>query len=184
MLSFQLKFLKNSFTKVALKVICQQISFLLLVGRSQGHVLGHRATPGTPFLVTFPTERARQRVKEWRDDIFMKEWMKALEKTILAPADIQYIFSFEIPVRANFIIIITAPVQSRYTIYMEPNSNAPGPPICVKIDWAIYVLEGSFYFELLPTECWDGDRNNPNEKSFFCNLYSFWKLISLSLSFS
>ena len=41
------------------------------------------------------TERGRKRVKEWRQATFMKEGMKALEKTrILAPADLRYLFSF------------------------------------------------------------------------------------------
>ena len=48
-----------------------------------------------PEKVVSLTERGRKRVKEWRQATFMKEGMKALEKTrILAPADLRYLFSF------------------------------------------------------------------------------------------
>ena len=71
----------------------QQIFFFPNALRSQRHVLGQRAilshTCSTLF-VTFPNERARKWVKEWREDNFRKEWMKALKKTrILVPADIR-----------------------------------------------------------------------------------------------
>ena len=61
----------------------QQIFFFPNALRSQRHVLGQRAilshTCSTLF-VTFPNERARKWVKEWREDNFRKEWMKALKK--------------------------------------------------------------------------------------------------------
>ena len=38
---------------------------------------------------------SRKRVKKWGDVTFMKEWVKALDKTrILAPADIRFVVSF------------------------------------------------------------------------------------------
>ena len=50
---------------------------------------------GPPRKSGFFQERGRKRVKEWGDVTFMKEWVKALDKTrILAPADIKFVVSF------------------------------------------------------------------------------------------
>ena len=101
-LSFQPKFLKIMFTKVTATSSKSYVAVNFLffsVYSSLGACFGPQS-PSVPclehpFFVTFPTERAQKRVKEWCEDTFMKEWMKALEKTrILAPADIRYLFSF------------------------------------------------------------------------------------------
>ena len=40
-------------------------------------------------------KKGRKRMKEWGEVTFMKEWVKALsERSILAPADLRYLFSF------------------------------------------------------------------------------------------
>ena len=63
-----------------------------------------------PEKVPFLTVRGRKRVKEWRYTTFMKEWMKALDKTrILSPATgapaffVFEIWPFEVdfPARSN-----------------------------------------------------------------------------------
>ena len=84
----------------------------------------HWAAPGTPFFVTFPTERARKRVKEWHEGIFMKEWMKALKKTKIS-------FGSYGRLKLKFLCEIYSPLRlqllfnwfNKVQIYMEPNSS-------------------------------------------------------------
>ena len=96
-LSFQPKILKISFTKVAGANIKSYAPADFLFPLSSGR-WGHRAALSSTWntlFFTFPTERAQKRVIEWCEDTFMKEWMKALKKMrMLAPVDIQYLFSF------------------------------------------------------------------------------------------
>ena len=75
-----------------------QFCFFLHGKWSRGHiltVLGKNRNRGTPRKSGFFQERGRKRVKEWGGVTFMKEWVKALDKTrILAPADIKFVVSF------------------------------------------------------------------------------------------
>ena len=78
---------------------CRNSKFFFLHGKwSRGHiltVLWKIVNRGTPRKSGFFQERGRKRVKEWGDVTFMKEWVKALDKTrILAPADIKFVVSF------------------------------------------------------------------------------------------
>ena len=79
---------------------CRNCKFLFLyMERVPGGIFWPKTHSDThlehPEKVVSLTERGRKRVKEWRQATFMKEGMKALEKTrILAPADLRYLFSF------------------------------------------------------------------------------------------
>ena len=83
----------------------------------------HWAAPGTPFFVTFPTERTRKRVKEWHEGIFMKEWMKALKKTKIS-------FGSYGRLKLKFLCEIYSPLRlqllfnwfNKVQIYMEPKT--------------------------------------------------------------
>ena len=58
-------------------------------------VLGKIVNRGTPRKSGFFQERGRKSVQEWGDITFMKEWVKALDKTrILVPADLKNLVSF------------------------------------------------------------------------------------------
>ena len=70
-------------------------SFLHVGKWSQGHVLDQNGPPGTPRKRALFQERGRKRMKEWGEVTFMKEWVKALDKTrILAPTHLQNLVSF------------------------------------------------------------------------------------------
>ena len=57
--------------------------------------MAHFGPPGTPRKSAFFYERGRKRMKEWRKVTFMKEWMKALDLTvILSYWELLYLFSF------------------------------------------------------------------------------------------
>ena len=57
--------------------------------------IAHFGPPLTPPKSALFQERGRKRMKEWDEVTFMKEWVKALDKTrILAPADIKFVVSF------------------------------------------------------------------------------------------
>ena len=57
--------------------------------------MAQNGPPGTPRKRALFLERGRKRMKEWGEVTFMKEWVKALDKTrILAPADIKFVVSF------------------------------------------------------------------------------------------
>ena len=99
--SFQAKFLKIRFTKVAGTssfLVCQQIFFFPNLNHSQGHIwakMSHHVPPLTPKKWPKRTHIGQKWQKEWCYHTFVKEWMKALDKTrILAPSDYFYYFSF------------------------------------------------------------------------------------------
>ena len=51
--------------------------------------------PNEVIKVERGPKKGRKRMKEWGEVTFMKEWVKALsERSILAPADLRYLFSF------------------------------------------------------------------------------------------
>ena len=57
--------------------------------------MAQNGPPGTPRKRALFIERGRKRMKEWGEATFMKEWVKALDKTrILAPTDLRYLVSF------------------------------------------------------------------------------------------
>ena len=57
--------------------------------------MAHFGPPGTPQKRALFQERGRKRMKEWGEVTFMKEWVKALDKTrILAPTHLQNLVSF------------------------------------------------------------------------------------------
>ena len=57
--------------------------------------MAQNGPPGTPRKRTLFQERGRKRMKEWGEVTFMKEWVKALDKTrILAPTHLQNLVSF------------------------------------------------------------------------------------------
>ena len=76
----------------AVKVIWQQIFFISQYKVVLGACFGPQSPsvpyqgPGTPFFCHFSDWK---RLKEWCEDTFMKEWMKALEKTRILE-DIRY----------------------------------------------------------------------------------------------
>ena len=58
-------------------------------------IVAHFGPPGTPRKRALFQERGRKRMKEWDKVTFMKEWVKALDKTrILAPTHLQNLVSF------------------------------------------------------------------------------------------
>ena len=57
--------------------------------------MAQNGPPGTPRKRALFPERGRKRMKEWGKVTFMKEWVKALDKTrILAPTHLQNLVSF------------------------------------------------------------------------------------------
>ena len=57
--------------------------------------MAQNGPPGTPRKRALFQERGRKRMKEWGEVTFMKEWVKALDKTrILAPTHLQNLVSF------------------------------------------------------------------------------------------
>ena len=77
--------------------------FLLIMPEgSQGHVKPtfsekseNVLPPNEVIKVERGPKKGRKRMKEWGEVTFMKEWVKALsERSILAPADLRYLFLF------------------------------------------------------------------------------------------
>ena len=57
--------------------------------------MAQNGPPGTPRKRALFQERGRKRMKEWGEVTFMKEWVKALDKTrILAPTHLQNLVWF------------------------------------------------------------------------------------------
>ena len=77
---------------------CRNCKFLFShIWRGPGGIFWPKTLSDThlehPKKVPFLTERGRKRVKEWRYTTFMKEWMKALNKTrILSPTELKLLF--------------------------------------------------------------------------------------------
>ena len=80
----------------------EQNFFLIMLEGSRGHVktnffdkLDKHSAPNEVIKVERGPKKGRKRMKEWGEVTFMKEWVKALsERSILAPADLRYLFSF------------------------------------------------------------------------------------------
>ena len=99
--SFQAKFLKIRFLKVACTrsfLMYMQIFFFPSLYHSHGHIwakISRYAPPLTPKNDQKRTHIGQKWQKEWCYHTFVKEWMKALDKTrILVPSDYFYHFSF------------------------------------------------------------------------------------------
>ena len=101
-LSFQPKFLNIWFTKVTATSIKSYVAVNFFVPQSQvvlGACFGPQS-PSGPYLEHPKNDQKRTHIgqkwqKEWCYHTFVKEWMKALDKTrILAPSDYFYHFSF------------------------------------------------------------------------------------------
>ena len=80
----------------------EQKFLLIMLEGSRGHVkptFSEKSEKVLPPNEVIKVERGpkkgRKRMKEWGEVTFMKEWVKALsERSILAPADLRYLFSF------------------------------------------------------------------------------------------
>ena len=81
---------------------CKQKFLLIMLEGSRGHVKPTFCEkwekvlpPNGVIKVERGPKKGRKRMKEWGEVTFMKEWVKALsERSILAPADLRYLFSF------------------------------------------------------------------------------------------
>ena len=132
----------------------EQNFFLIMLEGSRGHVKPTFSDksdkvlpPNEVIKVERGPKKGRKRMKEWGEVTFMKEWVKALsEMSILAPADLRYLFSFpryrNLKMHSWSIQIYNSNILPLLNAWFEACFSGPNKPLLTQwtTNWVHYFL--------------------------------------------
>ena len=101
--------------------------------------------PNEVIKVERGPKKGRKRMKEWGEVTFMKEWVKALsERSILAPADLRYLFSFpryrNLKMHSWSIQIYNSNILPLLNAWFEACFSGPNKPLLTQWNRVLWLI--------------------------------------------